>query len=587
MGDFPDTPLPPSDRTVDRRQLLRNSFMAAGALTVMGSKASLAALPAPLPRTTAMRQPGGSTPLRDGTPEVPQAAIIALNRMGFGPRPGDIAAFNALGGTPQARMAAYVSQQLQPDTIDDSELEGRLSAAGFESVGLSNDPDTYLATLWDWYINDGAPSGNTSSSWPRDELTRATFMRSMYSRRQLQQVMADFWLNHFNVYINDSSFVRATYAHLDLIVRQNAFGNFRTLLGAVTRSSAMLYYLDNYTSSNAGPNENFSRELFELHTLGSENYLGTMDQNQVPTDPDGVPIGYVDADVFESTRCFTGWSFSQGIDGDGDTGLFYYRASWHDRFQKTVLGVFLPQDQDDLVDGNVVLDILASHPGTGRHIARKLCRRFISDDPPQSVVDAAAAVFTAQWEAPDQLAQVMETILLSTEFRSTWGEKVKRPYEVAVSALRACGADFTLRMEDNDTNSFLFRYDDIGQELFNWPAPNGFPDVRAAWMRMTPRVMSWRLCTWLIDFDDDNDQFYLDVLAQTPGSVRSANALADFWIGRVLGRPMDPEDRDQIVQFMGQGINPDFDLNFNDEDTRDRVRSMVGLIMMSPDFLWR
>lgn len=586
MGDFPDTPLPPSDRSVDRRQLVRHSFMAAGALTVLGSKPSLAALPAALPPGLTMR-PGRDAPLRDGTPELPEAAVIALNRMGFGPRPGDIAAFDALGGNPQARMAAYVSQQLQPDSIDDSELNARLSAAGFESVDLSADPDTYLATLWDWYINGGAPSGNTSSNWPRDELTRATFIRSMYSKRQLSQVMADFWLNHFNVYINDSSFVRATYPHLDLVIRQNSFGNFRTLLGAVTQSSAMLYYLDNYTSSNAGPNENFSRELFELHTLGSENYLGTMEQNQVPQDPDGRPIGYVDADVFESTRCFTGWSFSQGIDGDGDTGLFLYRAAWHDRFQKTVLGVFLPQDQDDLVDGNVVLDALASHPGTGRHIARKLCRRLIADQPPQSVVDAAAAVFTAQWEAPDQLAQVLETILLSPEFLSTWGEKVKRPYEVAVSALRACEADFTLKMEDSDTSSFLSRFDDAGQELFNWPAPNGFPDVRGAWMRMTPRVMSWRLSTWLIDFDDSTDQFYLDVLSQTPGNVRSANALADFWIDRVLGRPMDPMDRDQVVQFMGQGINPDFDLNFADEDTRDRVRSMVGLIMMSPDFLWR
>ncbi len=586
MGDVLDPPELSSTSTADRRQLLRQGLLAAGALTVVGTASRPAHATVP-PSAVAMRRPGRVTPVRDGTPGLPEAAIVALNRMGFGPRPGDVAAFNALGGSPEARLAAYVSQQTQPASIDDTELQGRLNAAGFESVDLSANPDTYLATLWDWYVNDNAPSGNTSSNWPRDELTRATFLRAMYSRRQLQEVMVDFWLNHFNVYINDSSFVRATYPHLDLIVRQNAFGNFRTLLEAVSRSSAMLYYLDNYTSSNAGPNENFSRELFELHTLGSENYLGTLEQNQVPTDVDGRPVGYVDADVFESTRCFTGWSFSQGIEGDGDTGLFYYRPSWHDRFQKTVLGVFIPQDQDELVDGRTVLDGLASHPGTGRHIARKLCRRLIADQPPQSVVDAAAAVFTDQWQAPDQLAQVVQTILLAPELLATWGEKVKRPFEVAVSALRAGEADFTLKMEDADTSSFLGRFDDTGQELFTWPAPNGFPDVRQAWMRMTPRVMSWRLCTWLIDFDDDQGRFYLDVLGQTPGSVRSANQLADFWIDRLLGRTMQPEDRAQIVQFMAQGINPDFDLNFNDDDTRDRVRSMAGLIMMSPDFLWR
>ncbi len=104
---------------------------------------------------------------------------------------------------------------------------------------------------------------------------------------------------------------------------------------------------------------------------------------------------------------------------------------------------------------------------------------------------------------------------------------------------------------------------------------------------MTPRVMSWRLCAWLVDFYNDNDQFYLNILGQTPTSARSANELADFWIDRILGRAMDPVERQEIVDFMAQGFNPDFDLDFSDEDTQDRLRSMVGLIFMSPDFLWR
>ena len=149
-------------------------------------------------------------------------------------------------------------------------------------------------------------------------------------------------------------------------------------------------------------------------------------------------------------RAFTGWSFSHGNSGDGDTGLYYYRPSWHDRFQKTVLGVFLPQDQVDEKDGLDVLDALAEHPGTSRHIARKLCRRLISDDPPQSLVDTVAAVFHSQWQAPDQLKQVYQAILLSDEFRTTWGEKIKRPFEVVTSALRSGGADFTLKRDDGD-----------------------------------------------------------------------------------------------------------------------------------------
>mgnify|MGYP000122605953 CR=1 FL=1 len=138
------------------------------------------------------------------------------------------------------------------------------------------------------------------------------------------------------------------------------------------------------------------------------------------------------------------------------------------------------------------------------------------------------------------------------------------------SALRAGGADFTLRMEDSDTSSFLWRYDDTGQELFHWRAPDGFPDVRASWQRMTPRVMSWRLCNWLIDFDDADGRYYLDIVGQTPAGVRTANELADLWIDRILGRPMSPGDRQEMVEFMAQGHNPDFDLPLDtDEDTQD------------------
>ena len=574
---------------LDRRSLVRATGLTAAATAgsaLARPPASPSATSGLLWRGPALRRSRLAPPDK-GTPAVPAAGIVALNRMGFGPRPGDLAAFDALGANDAERLAAYVAQQLDPDSLTDTELDARLADAAYVSIGISSDPDTYLATLWDWYINDNAPSGQTSSSIPRDELTRWTFLRAMYSKKQLVEVLADFWHDHFNVDIDHASFIRATFPHLDLVIRQELLGNFRVMLESVAMSTAMLYYLDNYTSSNAGPNENFSRELFELHTLGAENYLGVLLQSQVPVDVNGLPIGYVDADVFEATRCFTGWSFSYGASGDGDTGLFYYRSTWHDRFQKHVLGTFVPPDQPDLKDGRDVLDALASHPGTGRHIARKLCRRLIADNPPQSVIDAAAATFTDQWQAPDQLRQVVETILLSDEFLATWGEKIKRPFEIAASAMRVCGADFTLKMDDSDTSQFLGRYDDTGQELFNWPAPNGFPDVRGAWASMTPRVMSWRLCGWLVDFDDDNGDYYLDLVGQTPAGVRSANELADFWIDRVLRRPMDPLDRAQIVQFMAQGVNPDFDLDLTDEDTADRLRSMVGLLLMSPDFLWR
>ena len=307
---------------LDRRRFLGGAAAGTGAALV----ASAASSRTPASRGSlglgsgpAMRPHFRRIPQEKSLPAPPPAAIIALNRMGFGPRPGEVPAFNALGGNDADRTAAYVAQQLDPDSIDDSLMETKLSQAGFAVYGSLSDPDAYLARLWNWYINEGAPGGDDSPHVPKNELIRAKLIRAIYSRRQLVEVLAEFWHDHFNVNIEDSSFVRATLPHMDLVLRQNLLGRFRDMLEAVARSTSMLYYLDNYTSSNSGPNENYCRELFELHCLGTENYLGVLPQNQVPTDGQGRPIGYVDADVFEATRAFTGWSFSYGSGGDGDT----------------------------------------------------------------------------------------------------------------------------------------------------------------------------------------------------------------------------------------------------------------------------
>ena len=525
-------------------------------------------------RAEAMRTPRRQASATKAVEAPPRAAVIALNRMAFGARPGDHTEFNLLGATDASRLAAYVEQQLHPGTIDNSACNARIAAAGFTTLGRSQ------AQLWQDHVESGV--GWSDRMRPFFEIERMTFLRAVHSKRQLVEVLADFWHNHFNVYGYDY-WTGPLWVHYDRdVIRNNQFGNFRTMLGAVAKSPCMLYYLDNYTSSNAGPNENWSRELFELHTLGAENYLGVKRQVDVEVDENGVPVGYVDDDVFEATRCFTGWSF------DFDTGLFDYRGEWHDHFQKTVLGAYQAPNQAPLKDGDEVLDAVAFHPGTARQIARKLCRRLIADDPPGNVVDAAASVFLAARDDADQLKQVVRTILLSPEFLTTWGEKIKRPFEVAVSAMRAADAQFTFALSENATDSMLWRYDQAGQPLFSWRAPNGYPDVREDWQSTTPRVHLWRLCNWLVDAEDDGGNFYLDVVGQTPQSVRSANAIADFWIKRILHRDMPADDRQEIVDFMAQGYNPDLDLPVaTDYQTRERLRAMVALIFMSPSFLWR
>jgi uncharacterized protein (DUF1800 family) len=348
-----------------------------------------------------------------------------------------------------------------------------------------------------------------------------------------------------------------------------------------------------------GSNENFARELIELHCLGAENSYGNTPREQVPGYPN--PVGYCQQDVVDVARALTGWTFaidwvqwdcSEGGDNDGH---FFYCDEAHDTLPKQVLGTAISGGGTAASDGHAVLDRLASHPATGRFVARKLCRRLVGDFPPQSLVDSAAALFTAQWQAPDQLRQVVRHIALSNEFRTTWGEKVKRPFEIAASALRAGGADFpftTFVADEDAVNSFRWYFEAGGQALFSWHPPNGYPDVRGAWQSANPRVALWRLVNWLVEEDGAGNDRFIGIVASTLASpARSASDIVDFWIPRIYGRALPAADRDELVDFMAAGHNPAFALPIDTNDwpdyTQDRLRTLVGLMFMSPEFLWR
>lgn len=544
---------------------------------------------------------GTPEPMPLGEPP-PSMAVLALNRMGFGPRPGDIAAFNALGADDDARLAAYVAQQLAPGPdAEDTEYWNRRNGLaghpnpGFTTLGLT------LQQLWQTYRTGGA----TPASRPAEEVRLDTLLRVVHSRWQLREVMVDFWMNHFNVY-GFESYTRETFVHWNRdVIRAHAFGNFRALLEAVARSTTMLYYLDNYTNTRSGPNENWARELFELHTLGAESYLGVGDPTTVPAGdswPAGspwpgqpAPAGYVDNDVYEAARCFTGW----GV--DATTGLFSYTDANHDRFSKSVLhfGVLnLPADQGPEVDGETVLDLLAHHPGTARHLARKLCRRFVADDPPPALVEAAGQAFLDNVGSPTQIRSVLTTILTSPEFKESWGGKVKRPLEWTVSALRATNAGWLFGFSSQDplttepdTSSLLSRQSRTGQNLFARVPPDGFPDRREAWGGTNTRVQCWRLAGWLLDQRDESrpgSPYRSDLvgitLASLPVGQRSANQIVDFWLGRILGRTIDLVDRGEIVDMLAAGASPNTQLDLTVSSVASRLRSTVALILMIPDF---
>lgn len=518
-------------------------------------------------------------------PTTPSVAIIALNKMGFGPRPGDVDAFNALGLTDEERMFTYIEQQLAytPDIDQDPIYKAH------HVLFHPQTTDKTLEQLWaDHYRAEGIE--HNERQLPRREVERLTFLRGMYSKWQLAEMLADFWHNHFNIYAHTNP-MQSIWVHFDRdVIRTHMLGNFREMLEEVAKSPEMLYFLDNESNTREGPNENFARELFELHTLGAENYYGTIRQDEVPLDENNIPIGYVDEDVYEATRCFTGWTVSdRASDELGDTGRFIYRDSDHDRFQKRVLNttINIPADQAPLQDGHDVLDLVAYHPGTARFICRKLCRRFISDNPPHALVESAADLFIAQQTAPDQLKQVIRHILRSNEFRTTWGQKIKRPLELFISALRATQANYPMSVDHSDSNSLVNRFNDMGQELFHWSAPDGYPDTRTPWESSASLLMRWRMLGWMVE-ERDNDIYNIDIAGQTPPHLNTPNDLADFWIQRLLNRNMAPSDRQIIVDFMAlESEGPDVALDMTSSHVLGRVRTMVALILQSPNFNWR
>jgi uncharacterized protein (DUF1800 family) len=497
---------------------------------------------------------------------------LLFGRAAFGSTPGDWEDFLSFGADDRTRLEGWVDWQLEPESIPDGVFDARLTEAGYQTVSKS------LTELWvEHQLEFEEPEIRYQPVW---ESIYLTSLRALYSRRQLGEVLADFWHNHFNVYgFHDR--VAPVFPQYDRdVIRAHMLGNFREFLEAVTISPAMAFYLDNIFNSADGPNENFARELLELHTLGEESYYGAIPASEVPLNDQGFPAGYVDEDIRELARALTGWSLNER------SGEFLYRSYWHDHGSKKVLGLDLPAYNASLADYRTVLDLLAVHEGTARFVVTKLCRRLVADDPPASLVDAAAAVFLDAADEPDQLRQVVRAILLSDEFATAWGDKVRRPFESTVAAVRAMGPNFSLPPEQDITRYFTYLLFSTGQLPHTWAPPTGFPDRKEAWLTTNATVAGWRMIN-LFTALDLNGFRPCDPAAETPGGVRTANEIADYWIDRGLRKPVDAQTRLELIDFVAGGADPDVPLNLNSWMIRDRLRAMVGLVLTSPDFHWR
>ena len=294
------------------------------------------------------------------------------------------------------------------------------------------------------------------------DLTEGKLLRAIYSNRQLQELLVDFWFNHFNIFVDKGADHYLVTAYERDVIRPHVLGKFRDLLEATAKSPAMLFYLDNWQSradtpargrapARRGLNENYGRELMELHTLG-------------------VNGGYTQKDVIEVARCFTGWTIRQPQQG----GEFYFDPKRHDRGAKVVLGVKIPAG-GGIEDGEKVLDILARRPPTAHFISKKLAMRFVADDPPASLVDRMAHTFL---KSGGDLRAVMKTMIESKEFWSVgaYRSKIKSPLELVASAVRAVNGDVDVAF------TLDYQVTQMGEPLYRKQEPTGYPNSGKEWL---------------------------------------------------------------------------------------------------------
>ncbi|HKP88330.1 MAG TPA: DUF1800 domain-containing protein, partial [Blastocatellia bacterium] len=475
-----------------------------------------------------------------------QKIVHVLNRVGFGPRAGDVERVRAMG------VDKYIDQQLHPERIDDSGVEARLKrleslrmtiAEVYEKYpqpnmvarelgigkkqqakqnnlpGAQDDPNSQPNNQANEQLDlNKKENRQVIMAYYREhglkppamllgDLMEQKIIRGVYSERQLQEVLTDFWFNHFNIFYPKGADRWLTTDYEMNAIRPRTLGKFKDLLMATAKSPAMLFYLDNFQSSSPdaklperramgqrralrrqglfggglgnpqsgqqgqmspeqqrraqaarqfknrkpGINENYARELMELHTLGVDG-------------------GYTQKDVQEVARCFTGWTINQ----PRRDGSFVFRPWMHDDGEKTVLGQKIPAGGGEK-DGEMVIDILAHHPNTAKFISTKLARRFVSDNPPQALVDRVAAAYM---KTGGDIREMLRTIFTSAEFNSqeAYRAKIKSPFELAVSAIRALGGEATNAIQ---IAQFITK---MGQPLYRYQPPTGFPDRAEQWV---------------------------------------------------------------------------------------------------------
>jgi uncharacterized protein (DUF1800 family) len=430
-----------------------------------------------------------------------------LRRAAYGPTTADLADVARLG------VAGWVAQQLNPASIPDPVCDAALRRLPDQSLPI-------------WKVRAQIEAGAISGWENMQHVLRNHAVRALWSKRQLLTVMEEFWGNHFNVTCPGDG-ISESRNHYSHVIRANAFGRFADLLRITSQHPAMLTYLNNRDSDAEHPNENQGRELLELHTVGVET-------------------GYGEVGVLNAARVLTGLSV------DNESGEYEYKPWRHWTGRVGVLGWSLPnatQEGGEAV-ARSLFDYLARHPATAKRICRKLATRFVSDNPPDSLVTSMAAVYTAN---DTRIAPVLAHMFASQQFAGSIGAKLNRPYENVISMARLLGAAPPLEDMDGPL-SLVWLAEDSGQQPFGQPFPTGHADVATAWLSPSSLLHRWNTTANVVNGWWPNDLVRPVLRTHLLGSTVPATHgdLVDAVSRALFGRVLLPAHRAAALTFLGR-----------------------------------
>ncbi|HUI88037.1 MAG TPA: DUF1800 domain-containing protein [Anaerolineales bacterium] len=444
-------------------------------------------------------------------------AILTLNRISFGATPEMYDRVQQIG------LDAFIDEQLHPETIDDDATDQLMTR--FPTLTMTPAQRYQLPQF----------------GQPVQELIAATILRQWHSQRQLKEVMVDFWSNHFNIYIG-KSLCRVLKTDDDLdVIRPNAFAKFGDILNASAHSPAMLIFLDNAESQKIAPNENYARELMELHTIS-------------------VNGGYTQTDITNVARAFTGWSIVGPNNLFKPFGTYQFVNRIHDTGEKQILNLTIPAGGGE-DDGTQVLDMLAHHPMAAQFISTKLARRFVSDNPDPAMVTDLATIFT---QSDGDTPTLLKAIFQSEAFKKSAGQKMKRPLEFLASAMRLTQATLT-----GPSQQLVNHVKMLGQIPFDWQFPNGFPDSASFWATTSGLLERWNFGNLLTSNKISGVQVDINALTQ---DAQSAQDVIDVLSQRFIGSTLPDDARDILLDFASSG------------DLGGKIADIAGLILGSPHF---